>query len=256
MSSHVAFVKDLRGDGRGLSVSVHAESGFLLVSTWRRGACVSTVHLLPNEAAHLGAALAAGVAEPAHPGHTAKPSSKVSDARTRGERRSSWKAVGVRSAVAAFAAVGAFAVLQWPEQVGLTATQASPVAPAGPAHSVGLQPSMRRSIERAIDAAAAEGVELRITSGARTAERQQKLFDGAVAKHGSSQAARRWVLPPQESEHVAGQAVDVGPPVAAAWLAENGDGFGLCQRYANEPWHFERLAGAKGSLCPALQPHP
>jgi len=48
----------------------------------------------------------------------------------------------------------------------------------------------------------------------------------------------------------------MGPARGVAWLRENGVRFGLCQRYANEPWHFERLAGARGSDCPALQAHP
>jgi D-alanyl-D-alanine carboxypeptidase len=64
------------------------------------------------------------------------------------------------------------------------------------------------------------------------------------------------VLPPEESEHVTGRAVDVGPEAGIAWLREHGVRFGLCQRYANEPWHFERLAGAKGSACPPMEAHP
>jgi hypothetical protein len=29
--------------------------------------------------------------------------------------------------------------------------------------------------------------------------------------------------------------------------------FGLCRRYANEWWHFERLAPAIGQRCPPLE---
>ena len=94
-----------------------------------------------------------------------------------------------------------------------------------------------------------------MTSGWRSARHQARLHAEAVAKHGSSAAARQWVLPPDESEHVRGAAVDVGPPAAASWLDEHGVRFGLCPRYDDEPWHFERLAPAVGSRCPARQPH-
>ena len=63
------------------------------------------------------------------------------------------------------------------------------------------------------------------------------------------------MLPPAESEHVRGEAVDVGPEEGARWLRRNGVRFGLCQRYDSEPWHFELLAAAKGSTCPAREPH-
>ena len=99
------------------------------------------------------------------------------------------------------------------------------------------------------------GVELHVTSGWRSRAEQQQLFEAAVATYGSAAKARRWVLPPGESEHVRGGAVDVGPPAAAAWLEQHGVRYGLCRRYANEPWHFELLAPAKGQPCPALQPH-
>jgi hypothetical protein len=52
------WVADPRGDGRGVRVSAHTEAGFLVLSTWRSGVCVGTVHLLPDEAADLVAGLA------------------------------------------------------------------------------------------------------------------------------------------------------------------------------------------------------
>ena len=53
------WIADRRGDGRGVRVSAHEEAGFLVLSTWKSGRCVSTVRLLPDEAAEL----VAGVAE-------------------------------------------------------------------------------------------------------------------------------------------------------------------------------------------------
>lgn len=129
------------------------------------------------------------------------------------------------------------------------------VAPEGVGNTARLQPGVQRAVDRAIAAAAADGVELRVTSGWRSRDRQQQLFEEAVAKYGSPKEARHWVLPPEESEHVRGGAVDVGPASGARWLDEHGVRFGLCRRYDNEPWHFERLAAAKGSRCPAREPH-
>ena len=131
----------------------------------------------------------------------------------------------------------------------------TPEAPTGVGDVDSLTPPVRRAIGLAIEAARADGVDLRVTSGWRSRDHQQRLYEQAVAKYGSPAAARRWVLPPGESAHVRGEAVDVGPAEGAAWLERHGVRWGLCRRYANEPWHFERLAAAKGSACPPLEPH-
>ena len=131
----------------------------------------------------------------------------------------------------------------------------APDAPTGVGDTTRLSPSMRRAVALATEGARLDGVALRVTSGWRSREHQRRLYDAAVAKYGSPSAARRWVLPPDESAHVRGEAVDVGPPEAAAWLERHGVTYGLCRRYANEPWHFERLAAAKGSACPPMEPH-
>jgi hypothetical protein len=130
------------------------------------------------------------------------------------------------------------------------------VAPMGEGNVTRLSAPLRRAVDRALAAAARDGVELRVTSGWRSAEHQARLYAEAIAKYGSAQRARRWVLPPDESAHVRGEAVDVGPAAGARWLDTNGVRFGLCRRYANEAWHFELLARAKGSPCPAMEPHP
>lgn len=130
-----------------------------------------------------------------------------------------------------------------------------PVAPNAVGDTVHLDPAMRRSVDHAVSAARAAGVSLRVTSGWRSRTHQQQLYDEAIQKYGSPAKARSWVLPPEESAHVKGSAVDVGPASGAIWLEEHGVGFGLCRRYDNEPWHFERLAGATGSVCPPREPH-
>ena len=55
------WIADLRGEGRAVRVSSHVEGGFLVLSTWKEDTCVSTVRLLPDEAASLVAGLAEGL---------------------------------------------------------------------------------------------------------------------------------------------------------------------------------------------------
>jgi hypothetical protein len=48
---------------------------------------------------------------------------------------------------------------------------------------------------------------------------------------------------------VSGDAVDIGPSDAAAWLSKHGAGYGLCQIYDNEPWHYELRPEAIDQGC-------
>ena len=50
-----------------------------------------------------------------------------------------------------------------------------------------------------------------VTSGHRDAATQRQLFLSEVQRSGSLEAARTWVLPPSESRHVQGIALDVRP---------------------------------------------
>jgi hypothetical protein len=58
------------------------------------------------------------------------------------------------------------------------------------------------------------------------------------------------------SPHVSGDAVDVRPSDATAWLSEQGAEYGLCQIYGNEPWHFELRPEALDHGCPAMYADP
>lgn len=118
-----------------------------------------------------------------------------------------------------------------------------------------IDPTLSRALGKARTAAHAAGFDLVVTSGYRSTATQQRLYDEAAAKYGSEEVARRWVLPPAESDHVKGLAVDVGPREAAAWLETHGVRYGLCRRYVNEWWHFEDLAPAIGQKCPAMEPY-
>jgi hypothetical protein len=64
------------------------------------------------------------------------------------------------------------------------------------------------------------------------------------------------VATPATSAHVKGHAVDVGPADATAWLSEHGAGYGLCQIYRNEPWHYELRPGAVDHGCPPMFADP
>lgn len=125
---------------------------------------------------------------------------------------------------------------------------------AGRVDGGGLDPDLDSALSAARAAAADDGVILRLTSGRRSVAEQQKLFDEAVAEHGSVAAARRWVLPPAESTHVTRDAVDIGPRSGAAWLERYGAGFGLCRTFENEWWHFEYLSLRSGQPCPRRLP--
>lgn len=117
-----------------------------------------------------------------------------------------------------------------------------------------LAPELARALELATTDAARDGVQIVVTSGLRSHEEQQRLWEEAVQQHGSAEQARRWVLPPEESAHVTGEAIDVAGE-GADWLVRHGYRYGLCQRYANEWWHFE-LRTTPGTACPSLQPDP
>ena len=78
----------------------------------------------------------------------------------------------------------------------------------------------------------------------------------AVSKYGSEEEAARWVATPNTSAHVSGDAVDIGPSDATAWLSEHGAEYGLCQIYSNEPWHYELRPEAIDHGCPPMYADP
>lgn len=93
---------------------------------------------------------------------------------------------------------------------------------------------------------------LTIVSAYRSVAQQRPLWEAALRRHGSAQAARRWVAPPGASAHHTGRAVDLtlGAPNRSdnlsalrrtqtyRWLVCNAMRFGFFP-YAAEPWHWE-----------------
>jgi zinc D-Ala-D-Ala carboxypeptidase len=119
-----------------------------------------------------------------------------------------------------------------------------------------LDPTLLGALREAATDAADDGVELFVDSGWRSPEYQEQLLREAVSKYGSEEEAARWVATPNRSAHVSGDAVDIGPSVAAAWLSEHGAEYGLCQIYGNEPWHYELRPEAIDHGCPPMYADP
>jgi D-alanyl-D-alanine carboxypeptidase len=112
--------------------------------------------------------------------------------------------------------------------------------------------ALRQAATDAVD----DGVEFYVDSGWRSPAYQEQLLLKAISKYGSEREAARWVATPHTSAHVSGDAVDIGPSGAAAWLSEHGAEYGLCQIYSNEPWHYELRPDAGAHGCPPLYADP
>ena len=119
-----------------------------------------------------------------------------------------------------------------------------------------LDPGLLGALRQAATDAAAGGVEFVVDSGWRSPGYQEHLLREAVSKYGSAEEAARWVATPNRSAHVSGDAVDVGPSAATAWLSEHGAAYGLCRIYGNEPWHFELRPEAREQGCPPMYADP
>jgi D-alanyl-D-alanine carboxypeptidase len=108
------------------------------------------------------------------------------------------------------------------------------------------------ALREAATGAAEDGIALYVNSGWRSAEYQNQLFREAVSEYGSEEQAARWVATADTSAHVSGDAVDIGPVDAMAWLSRQGARYGLCQIYRNEPWHYELRPKAIARGCPRM----
>jgi LAS superfamily LD-carboxypeptidase LdcB len=119
-----------------------------------------------------------------------------------------------------------------------------------------LDPDLLKAFRRAATDAADDNVTFHVTSGWRSADYQNHLLREAVSTHGSEDEAARWVATATTSPHVSGDAVDIGHSDATAWLAEHGAGYGLCQIYRNEAWHYELRPEAIVHGCPRMYADP
>nr|WP_203453452.1 M15 family metallopeptidase [Jiangella aurantiaca] len=119
-----------------------------------------------------------------------------------------------------------------------------------------LDPDLLKALREAATDAAHDGVKFNVNSGWRSPEYQNQLLREAVSKYGSKEEAARWVATVDTSPHVSGDAIDIGPSDARAWLSEHGAEYGLCQIYRNEPWHYELRPEAIDHGCPAMYADP
>lgn len=94
--------------------------------------------------------------------------------------------------------------------------------------------------------------QLSILSAYRDNAHQARLWEGALKKYGSPEAARKWVAPPGKSQHGHGNAFDLryADPAAREWAHANADKYGLKFPLSNEPWHIE-TAEARGGAAPS-----
>ena len=119
-----------------------------------------------------------------------------------------------------------------------------------------LDPALLRALRRAATDAAGDGVEFVVNSGWRSRAYEEQLLREAISKYGSEKEAARWVASADTSAHVSGDAVDIGPVDATAWLSQHGAAYGLCQIYSNEPWHYELRPEAIDHGCPPMYADP
>lgn len=144
--------------------------------------------------------------------------------------------------------------------------------PTPPASRPGIQlhPTAWSALERMLEAANDEGVQLRVISGYRSFEYQTKLYERAIEIHGESQ---RWVAFPGESEHQLGSAADLadvamqhvleqsfGTTPEGRWVRDNAERFGFRITYTAEtaaqlgiepePWHVRYLGNLEGNPTP------
>ncbi|SLN64989.1 D-alanyl-D-alanine carboxypeptidase family protein [Ruegeria meonggei] len=122
----------------------------------------------------------------------------------------------------------------------------------------GLKPEMQTAMIPFLQAADKElgpGA-LKVTSAYRSPELQAQLWDAALKKYGSPEAARKWVAPPGKSQHNSGTAIDFAGADGgllrdansreAQWIKANAAKYGLAVPMGWEPWQVE-LAGARGN---------
>jgi hypothetical protein len=106
------------------------------------------------------------------------------------------------------------------------------------------------------EAAARDGVEIRIVSGFRTMAEQEHLYHcyASCSCNDCNLAAR-----PGYSNHQSGHALDLNTGSGAGvltWLNAHGADFGFERTVPSEPWHWEWWGGGPGGgPCPACRAH-
>src|SRR5688572_28884240 len=101
----------------------------------------------------------------------------------------------------------------------------------------GMDPRFASALEQMIHES---GGRIWIVSGYRSVEEQTSLWNNALAKYGSEDAARQWVAPPGRSNHNHGIAADLGfSDGGLEWAHQNAQKYGLYFPMSWEDWHIE-----------------
>ncbi|AFL52156.1 uncharacterized protein YcbK (DUF882 family) [Sinorhizobium fredii] len=123
-------------------------------------------------------------------------------------------------------------------------------------HITELDPEFQSRLAQFLAAAGEQAGRITITSGARSIERQAQLWQQALQKYGSPEAARKWVAPPGRSQHNVGRAADLQfeSDAVREWAHANAEAYGLVFRLENEAWHVElRREGQRERKKKSLQ---
>lgn len=104
--------------------------------------------------------------------------------------------------------------------------------------ATGLHPQLAAAVDRLT---AAAGGRVYVESGWRSFAHQTQLWEAALARYGSAEAARVWVAPPGRSMHEKGLAVDLGGDIELAAALIDRLGLPLSRPLAHEDWHFELI---------------
>ncbi len=124
-------------------------------------------------------------------------------------------------------------------------------------YNPGLDPTCQSQFKKLSAAAAAEGLNIYLSSGFRSYDYQKRIYNNYVRIHGQAKADT-FSARPGHSEHQTGLAIDVntvtdsfGATREAAWLAAHAHEFGFIIRYPKgkehitgykyEPWHIRYL---------------
>lgn len=162
-------------------------------------------------------------------------------------------------AAAAQAGAEGLAAVSDPTKPGAIVSDAIPAATAaaataqqsGDKAATGLDPTFSSALEGLI---AASNGRLRIKSGFRDIAEQTQLWDDAVKKYGSPEAARKWVAPPGHSNHNRGLAADLEGDISLAH--ELAPRFGLVFPMSWENWHIEPVHARDGASDQAYTDPP
>lgn len=157
-------------------------------------------------------------------------------------KHSGWQhavGVGLKSMSGVF---GAFNIGDPADSRAISDLEKGNTAAAGNAGVTGLNLAFRDRVAAMFE----KNPRLHLTSGFRSNAEQTVLWNNAIKKYGSAQAASKWVAPPGHSMHNKGLAVDIGPSSEFGWLAQNAPKYGLWN-YPPEPWHWEP-SGARAGL--------